>query len=70
MTKKEWKITWTHEGTTTEESVPINTIRLRPLNFEKDHIPTDAETLYDRCKVAEGEEKLLDSSCNHFLNWN
>ena len=70
ITQKQYEITWTDEGNTTTESLPINTLKLRPLNFDKDLVSTDTQTEYSRCKVAEGEEELLDYHCNSFLNWN
>ncbi len=70
ITQKQYEITWTDEGNTTTESLPINTLKLRPLNFDKDLASTNNQTEYARFKVAEGEQKLLDYRCHTFLNWN
>ena len=36
ISSEQYEISWTHEGKVTSELLPINTIKLQPLNFEKD----------------------------------
>ena len=55
ITTKQYEITWTNEEQATSESLPINTLKLRPLNFDQDLVSTDTQTEYARYNVAEGE---------------
>ena len=70
ITEIHYHISWTYEGKTTWESLPLNTIKLRPLIFEKDLIYHDTQKTYARYQVVEREKKLLDQSKYHILEWN
>ena len=70
ITLQQYEISWIHEGKATKESLPINTIKLQPLNFGNDLTYPDISTTYARCKVVEEERKLLDLKESHFLDWN
>ncbi len=70
ITSEQYEISWLHEGKPTQETLPINTIKLQPLNFGKDLTYSDTQTTYARCKVVEEERKLLDLKESRFLDWN
>ncbi len=70
ISSEQYEISWTHEGKVTSELLPINTIKLQPLNFEKDLSYADSQTTYARCQIVERERKLLHQTEYHFLDWN